>query len=205
MRMQGPAVAEGALVDRIRSGDPEAWRALAEAYRQPLRDLAAAAVPPRMTCRDDASDIVQQTMVEANLSFDDFHGGSMPELYAWLAAILNHNVSDAVRRHVAAKRRSINAEQRPNDSGDEAFASQAALAADHTSPSMAASRTERYARLREAIERLPPRQRLAVQLRHLEGRSLVEIAERLDANVQATAQLIARGLRALRVSLVRLD
>lgn len=205
MNVQGPTAADAALIDRIRTGDPQAWRALADAYRQPLRDLAAATMPTKMARRADASDIVQQTMAEANVSFDAFHGDSMPELYAWLAAILNNNVSDAVRRHVAAKCRTLSAERPLDEAFDNASRWRSLPAADQTSPSAAAARTETHAHLHEAIERLPPRQRLAVQLRHLEGRPLAEIAQRLDANPQATAQLIARGMQALRTSLARLD
>lgn len=55
----------------------------------------------------------------------------------------------------------------------------------------------RAAALKSALARLPERQRLAVVMRHLEGRSNPEIAEVLEISVEAVESLTARGKRAL--------
>src|SRR5262245_38463700 len=103
MFYQGPsrdtASETDALVTRIRNGDPEAWREVSVAFRQRLRDLAASELPAQVSGRLDASDMVQQTFAEAGQSYDRFLGRSLPELFAWMAVILKHNVSDAVRQH----------------------------------------------------------------------------------------------------------
>ena len=191
------ALSESALVERLFAGDQGAWRLLSEAVRPQLRDTAAAALPMEMRGRADASDIVQQTLVEANGAMRRFHGRSMPELVAWLTAILNNNVNDAVRRHVLAERRSVKREIRFEDSSSGGPGWNGVCAADQTSPSMAVSRDEVCGQLRDVLETLPTRQRDAVRLRHLEGRTLAEIAAALDCTTQAAAALIARGLRAL--------
>jgi DNA-directed RNA polymerase specialized sigma24 family protein len=46
-----------------------------------------------------------------------------------------------------------------------------ALASDHTSPTQRAVRNELLDRLAEALGALPPEQRLAIELKHLEGLS----------------------------------
>jgi RNA polymerase sigma-70 factor (ECF subfamily) len=184
------------LLIGLREGNPDAWHALAAAYRQRLRDIAASALPSEVAGRADASDIVQQTLAEANQSFAAFHGASLPELFAWMTAILKHNVDDVVRQHVIAERRSVRAERCLDDNSGAGF--NAILAADQTSPSMAAARGEIQDRLEMALDRLPARQRDAVRMRHLEGRPLADIADKLDCSLQAAAAVIARGLRGLR-------
>jgi RNA polymerase sigma-70 factor (ECF subfamily) len=199
-----PAPTEVAeLLLGLRQGNSDAWRALAATYRERLRDMAASALPDEVARRADASDIVQQTLTEVNESFASFRGATLPELFAWIAAILRHNVNDAVRQHVMAERRSVRSERcLENDSGS---GFDVVSAADQTSPSMAAARAEIQPRLEAALDRLPERQRKAVRMRHLEGRPLADIAEKLGCNPQAAAAVIARGLRALRDELKDLE
>jgi RNA polymerase sigma-70 factor (ECF subfamily) len=149
--------------------------------------------------------MVQQTLTDANESFATFRGDSLPELFVWLAAILNHNVSDAVRQHLLAGRRTVKIECHLDDSSQGGSGWDGLCAADQTSPSMAVSREELQVRLSAAIESLPPRQREAVRLRHLEGRPLASIAGKLGCTVPAAAAVIARGLHALRDTLRDLD
>jgi RNA polymerase sigma-70 factor (ECF subfamily) len=196
---------EAALVNQLRRGDAVAWRAVEQTFRQRLRSLAACTLPVEIACREDASDIVQQTFSEATQSLDTFRGSSLPELFVWLAAILNHNVSDAVRRHLLASGRSVAAEWRLDDSSHGGARWQGVCAADQTSPSMAAARGEAQEQLQIALERLPARQHRAVRMRHLEGCPLLEIAHELDCTVPAAAAVIARGLRALREALGERD
>ena len=63
--------------------------------------------------------------------------------------------------------------------------------------------TERNRALAEAIESLPERQRSAILLRHFDGRSNPEIAERLECSVEAVESLLARARRQLTKILVR--
>jgi RNA polymerase sigma-70 factor (ECF subfamily) len=187
------------LLTGLREGNPGAWKALADAYRQRLREVAAASLPKEVAGRADASDIVQQTLAEANQSFATFQGASLPELLAWMTAILRHNVDDAVRQHVLAERRSVRCERcLDNDSG---AGFDGSLPADQTSPSMAAARGEMHDRLQMALDRLPERQRDAVRMRYLEGRPLADIAAKLNCTLQAAAAVVARGLRGLREEL----
>ena len=196
------AALQSELVKRLLAGDACAWRLVAESVRPQLRAAAAIALPAEMHGRADASDIVQQTLAEANGAMRWFHGRSMPELVAWLTAILNNNVNDAVRRHVLAECRSVKKEVRIDDSSSVGEGWNGIGAADQTSPSMAVSRAEDWARLHDAIEILPPRQRDAVRMRHLEGRPLADISQTLACTSQAAAALVARGLRTLGSMLV---
>jgi RNA polymerase sigma-70 factor (ECF subfamily) len=194
-----------ALLKRLRQGDSDAWRTLADAFRPGLRDLAAAELPLEIAGRADASDIVQQSLAEASEQIAPFQGSSLRELYGWLAAILNHNVSDVVRDHLFAQRRTVRAECHLDDSSRMGAGWDAVCAADQTPPSKAAARNEDAQLLSTALDGLPPRQRDAVRMRHLEGRPLTDIAAELGCNAQAAAAVIARGLRNLRQALQNID
>jgi RNA polymerase sigma-70 factor, ECF subfamily len=71
-------------------------------------------------------------------------------------------------------------------------------APQQSSPSQRAMRGEQAVALATALETLPPDQREAVRLRHLEGRSLNEIAAHLGRTPAAAAGLIKRGMQTLR-------
>jgi RNA polymerase sigma-70 factor, ECF subfamily len=171
---------------------------LLEQYRPFLRIAAERALDGAMKARCDASDIVQQTMVEAIKDFDGFAGHTEPEFSAWIKRIHRHNVIEVLRRHVGADKRSLRHEQR-------LFVAEGTVsfcwnepAAQQSSPSQRMIRGEKALRLASLLELLPDAQREAVALRHLEGLSLEEIAGRLERSVPATAGLIKRGLQALR-------
>jgi RNA polymerase sigma-70 factor (ECF subfamily) len=72
------------------------------------------------------------------------------------------------------------------------------LADEQSSPSMRAERNEQLLALASALGQLPPEQRTAVELRHLHGSSLEEIARQLGRSREATAKLVFRGLKRLR-------
>lgn len=192
---------ESGLLDRLRQGRPEAWQSVATLFRQKLRELAAASLPPEVACRADASDVVQQTFADATQSFEAFRGTTVSELLAWLTAVLNNNVTDVIRQHVLAQRRTVNAECQLNDSSRGNVNRSGLYIADQTPPSAVADRVESHDRLQAALQRLPARQCTAVRLRHLEGRPLVDIATELGCTNQAAAAIIARGLRSLRAAL----
>jgi RNA polymerase sigma-70 factor (ECF subfamily) len=65
-------------------------------------------------------------------------------------------------------------------------------------PGDAAERNEQLLHLAEALAGLPEPQRQAVLMRYYEGRSLPEIAERLERSRAGVASLLRRGLARLR-------
>ena len=82
------------------SPDPEAL----EDYREYLRFLARLHVPPRLQSKVGASDIVQQTLLQATQKFGQFRGRDATELAAWLRRILSNVLIDAVRAFDGDKR-----------------------------------------------------------------------------------------------------
>jgi RNA polymerase sigma-70 factor (ECF subfamily) len=186
------------LLDQARQGDNAALGRLLELYRGGLHHLAERQLDGRVAVRVDASDVIQQTFLEAHRSFGQFLGSEEQEWVAWLRAILEHKVAGAIRDHALLQKRTVRREQSMDqEQGSEPGLKQG-LDAGYSSPSQKAMRVEEEARLARALGALPDDQREAVRLRHVEGWALADIARHLNRTPAATAGLIKRGMQALR-------
>jgi RNA polymerase sigma-70 factor (ECF subfamily) len=172
-----------------------------ERYREYLRTLARLQIGDRLRGKLDPSGVVQQTLLEAHQARESLRGLSEPQLPAWLRRALANNLADEVRR-LGALVRDVARERTLARAVDESAARlEVLLAADQTSPSQRAAQQEDLLRLAEALARLPEDQRAAVELHHLEGRTLVQAAAALGRTPGAVASLVFRGLRNLRKQL----
>jgi RNA polymerase sigma-70 factor, ECF subfamily len=189
------------LIARAQSGDRGALGTLLDRFRGPLRRLASQGLNPALGRRLDASDLVQQTFLEAAESFERFRGGGEAELAAWLRRILEYNLAGAARDHLFRQKRAAGREASLDESRADGVAWRDRLAAQQTSPSLRAVRLEQAARFLEALGQLPADQREAVRLRHVEGLPIDEIAARLGRSPEAAAGLLKRGLHTLRARL----
>ena len=172
-----------------------------ERYRHYLIMLARSQLDPRLRSKLDPSDVVQQTMLEAHQNEDQFRGRGEAERLAWLRQILAHNLADALRGFRRAKR-DIARERALQEALDKSSARvRAWLAAEQSSPSQQAERSERAVQLANALAALPEAQREALALQHWQGWSLAQIGEHMDKSPAAVAGLIKRGLKRLRILL----
>ena len=169
-----------------------------ERFRQYLVLLARAQLGPQVRGKVDASDVVQQTLLEAHRARAQADGLGDEQRLAWLRRILANNLTDEVRRlsargRDAAHERSLEAalEESSARLGDW-------LAAEQSSPSQKVERHEQALRLADALGRLPEAQREALVLQHWHGWSLAEIGAHLGRSPAAVAGLLHRGLARLR-------
>jgi RNA polymerase sigma-70 factor (ECF subfamily) len=169
-----------------------------ERYRQYLLMLARVAIDPRLQGKVDASDIVQQTLLEAHQCRDRAVLEHPGEVAAWLRRILSNNLADVLRGLARAKRDV--ARQRSLDDELSRSSDRLAswLAADQSSPSQHAAREERALALAAALAELPEGQREALILQYWHGWSLAQIAAHMNRSAVAVAGLLKRGIRALR-------
>jgi len=147
--------------------------------------------------RIDASDVVQQTLLEAHARADQFQGDDSG-LAAWLRQALVNNLRDAWRAGRRAKRDQRRDQALPDAVEQSSARLEAMLAAPHSSPSQRAARNEDVLRLADALHQLPEAQREAVVLHHLQGCTLAETARALAKTDAAVAGLLQRGLKKLR-------
>jgi RNA polymerase sigma-70 factor (ECF subfamily) len=193
------------LLEQALQGDQGALGRLLEAQRKELHRQAEGQLEGRIAARIDASDVIQQTFLEAYRSFAQFAGRDARELIAWLRTILDHKVALAIRDHTLLQKRNVGRERSMDDSGGGLTPLKNELDAGLSTPSQNAIRGEDAERLSQALTALPDDQREAVRLRHLEGWAVADIAARLGRTPTATAGLIKRGMHALRRQLHRGD
>jgi RNA polymerase sigma-70 factor (ECF subfamily) len=194
-----------ALLEQARQGDREALGHLLEAQRADLHRLAKRQLDRRIAVRTDASDIIQQTFLEAHRSFYQFAGQDARQLAAWLEGILDHKVAGAIRDHALLQKRNVRRDRSMDDSHGGMAPLKQELDGGLSTPSQKAIRGEQEHQLMQALSILPDDQREAVRLRHLEGWALADIARHLGRSPTATAGLIKRGMQALRRQLRRDD
>ncbi|MDY3563784.1 sigma-70 family RNA polymerase sigma factor [Gemmata sp. JC673] len=184
------------LLTQALGGDQKALGQLLMTYRGYLRVLAQREIGGKLDARLDASDLIQQTCLSAVRNFKKFKGKGLPEFNLWLRQIHQRNVQDAVREHVLAAQRALNREQRLELGAEGRLAEPS-----EPSPSGRVMASEEAAVLASALEELPDDQREAVRLKHLEGLSLAEVADRMGRSEPSVAGLLKRGLQALREKL----
>jgi RNA polymerase sigma-70 factor, ECF subfamily len=192
-----PSICE--LLPRARKGDQQALDGLFAACRNYVRVIAQAHVESWLRAKVDASDLVQQTLLDAYRGFSRFEGASEAEWLAWLRVILQHNAADFVRQfHGAAKRqvgREIPLGPPPGDSAD---GSGMQPAADGETPSQLLVRKEEELRMADALMHLSPDHREVVALRNLQRLPFDEVAARLGRSRPAAQMLWLRAIQKLR-------
>jgi RNA polymerase sigma-70 factor (ECF subfamily) len=168
-----------------------------ERYREYLHLLARLQVDARLRGKIDLSGVVQQTLLEAHqarLQSQEIKGPPT----AWLRRILANNLTDEVRKLTAAVR-DVERERSLDQALDASSVRIAAwLQADQSSPSRHVQRDEELSQLAVALAQLPEDQRASVELHHLQGLPLAEVAAQIDRTKGATAALLFRALKKLR-------
>ena len=173
-------------------------------FRPYLQMLARLEFDDILRSKLDASDVVQQTLLEAHQSLAEFRGKGDPEKAAWLRRILTRNLADELRKFHRLKR-DVRLEASLQAALNESTARlEKWLAIEGGTPSDDAIAHERLVALAAALLELPEDQRTAVELHHLQGCPSAVIAQRMVRTEIAVAGLLRRGLKRLR-ELIRED
>ena len=160
---------------------------------------------PQLQKRFDASDLVQETMLNATANLEACRALTEAELVRWLQQILTNVYLDRLDGGRAQKcdvrlERSLPGMLADSTARLEAFLEDRR----QDSPSAAAQRRETLARLAEAVEQLEEDQRDVVILRLLMDTPVAQIAEELGRTEKSVAGLLRRGKRKLRALLADL-
>lgn len=192
------------LIQRGRQGENEALAQLFARYRHYLRVLAEGQMGRQLRAKCDASDLVQQTLLEAYRDFAGFQGQQEGDLLAWLRRILAHNLFNEARHFAAQQRnaaREVSLDQLQVSLDRSSLALGRCLADDTEAPSQAAARREAAVHLADTLARLPADYQTVLLLRVFEGLSAEEVAQRMDRTAGAVRMLQLRALTALRAEL----
>src|SRR5438067_4710716 len=143
------------LFRKARAGDGEARGRLLESYRPYLARLARLQISRRLQGKVDASDVVQDVMLETHRNFTRFRGASEKEFVAWLRGILADRLAKLVRHYQGTKRRDVRLEREMAAAVDDSSrVLDNALAAQQSSPSERAARREQAVLMAEALDQL---------------------------------------------------
>jgi RNA polymerase sigma-70 factor (ECF subfamily) len=172
---------------------------LLDLYRSYLHLLARVAIGRRLQGKLDASDLVQETFLEAHRHFASFRGSDEQQLVRWLRQILAARVANFVRHYFGTQGRDVRLEQElAADLDNSSRLLGQELAGSLTSPSQQAVRREQAVQLADALERLPADYREVIILRHLEGLTFPDVAQRMERTQDSVEKLWLRALARLR-------
>lgn len=168
-------------------GDADSLNRLLRRHQARLKRLVAVRLNPRLQARVDASDIVQDTLMEAARRLSGYSSSLDTPFYPWLRKIAMQRLVDATRKHLAADARDIRRERRFTAQEDASVA----YLVDHlvtsaSSPTQHATREEMRERVRSALNALPEVDREVLVMRYLEQMNPSEIA----ASLQVTERTV---------------
>lgn len=180
------ATSDESLMARYVKGDAAAFEVLVRRHADALLGFLVRMVRERTR----AEDLFQETFLRVHTKADTFK----PEqrFKAWLYAIAAHAAIDAMRKDARVPATfSFDAED------DDAQPLSATLHVELPHPSEKLSADERSARVRAAVETLPPRQRATVALAYFEGLTYPEVAAALGCTVGTVKTQVSRAMDAL--------
>jgi RNA polymerase sigma-70 factor, ECF subfamily len=185
-----------AWIDEARAGSGDALARLMDFSRQYLLLIANAEWPSDLRAKAGASDLVQETQMEAMAAFGGFRGQTEAELLAWLRQILLHNLQDFARRYTGTDKRRVDREF-SLDGGSGSQTGLYGVVDDEPSPSSDLRCRERDQALERALAQMPDDYRQVIVWHHREDCSFEEIGRRLGRSEGAARKLWARAVQQL--------
>jgi RNA polymerase sigma-70 factor (ECF subfamily) len=177
------------------AGDAEAARRLFADLHGPLCHFVNVRLDARLRSRLDASDIVQETLIQAHRRLGEFVRHKPMPFRIWLYKLATKQLGHARVKHLVREKRAATREMRLPDRSSMVLADQLMR---HSTPSNYAMKRERNRALAKLVAHLGAVEREILLLRHLEGLSYREIATVLEISSDAARQKYVRALMLLR-------
>src|SRR4051794_29415636 len=105
MTMWPEALQTQELLDQCKAGNTDAVERLLAKHREPIRRMIDLLLDPAIVQRRDASDVVQDVLIEANRRLKDYLQAPVMPFHLWLRHIAKDHIIDAHRRHHQAQKR----------------------------------------------------------------------------------------------------
>ena len=188
------------LLNHARQGDNSAVNRLLDRHRDAVRRMIDLRMDQVLKRRVDASDIVQEVMIDANRRLQTYLQNPVMPFHLWLRQMAKDRLIDAHRRHRGAARRSIDREQPlvTAASNESSLDLVAQLRDQELTPAAAATWNELQRRFQNACDQLDTPDQEVVLMRHFEHLSNTETATALDISPQAASMRYLRAMRRLR-------
>ena len=190
------------LIQLARDGSSESLGELLDRYRNYLKLMASSRIPHWVQGRVGSSDVVQEVCVQAHQSFGQFRGSSEGEFIAWLRTVLASRLNRLLEQHVGAGKRDVRRERNMFDLakslGRSSVRIEEMIVDSAPSPSAAMQKGELLVAMSNLLAQLPEDYRQVILLRHTEGLSFSEVAERMGRAPGATRMLWFRAMDRMR-------
>lgn len=180
------ADSDHALIERSRRGDARAFQRLFERHARSVWGVCMRILGDA----GSAEDAVQEAFLKAHRRLDQFDGRSA--FATWMHRIAVNTAIELLRR-------------RHPEVEPEAQSDLLRIAAETEDPELTVSQAQMVRGVTQALQELTPLERSVFVLRHLEQRSLAEIAGLLSSNVNACKQAIFRAVRKMRAQLAAFE
>jgi RNA polymerase sigma-70 factor, ECF subfamily len=188
-------------IERAVAGDNESWRKLLRLHHDRLRRMVDIRLDPRLQGRVDASDVLQDTYLDASERLSDYLQQTELPFFLWLRSLVGTRLSKIHRHHLGTQMRDARRDVSIYK-GALPEASSVALASKllgrECRPSEAAVRVELQMRVQDALNRMHSLDREALSLRHFERLSGAEAARVMGISEAAAGKRYLRALARLK-------
>lgn len=168
------------LMHRVAAGDEQAVAELYDRFGSLIYKVAR----EFLSTQAEAEDAVQEVFVRLWQTADRYDP-SRAKLVTWVMLIARRHLIDRIRRTAV----------RPGTSG---FDGELACRAPDNVPDRRSQENERSVKLRRRIAELPELQRTVIERAYLQGYTLREVSEQLNAPLGTVKSALSRGLERLR-------
>ena len=189
------------LLEQARKGDQSAVNELMDRHRNSLRQLVRMRLDQKIQKRVDASDVVQDVLVEANRRLEKYLADPIMPFHLWLRQITKDRIIDAHRRHRVSAKRSVDREQQmvaPRGYDQSSIHLASLLGDQRLTPAAAALQQEMARKVEQAISQLDEKDCEIIVMRHYEHLTNQEIGKVLDLTEPAASMRYLRAIRRLR-------
>ena len=194
------------LLDLVREGDESAAGQLLQRHREALRRMVEMRLDQHIRQRVDASDVVQEAMIEANRRLPRYLDNPAMPFHLWLRQIATDRLIDAHRRHRVSRKRSVDLEQAPVVAANLDHSTiHFDISDKELTPAAAALHHELQCRFEDAIEEMDPQDQEIIVMRNFEKLSNQEVAQMLGLTEPAASMRYLRAMRRLRKRLTDAD
>ena len=175
------------LAKKLLKGDQRAFNSF---FEENFARLYRFALVRMSDDAEGAREVVQSTLTRAVQKLHTYRAESA--MFTWLCAICRNEISDWYRRQGRYRDHVVLIEDFPEvQAAVDSF-----RAPPEERPDRQYQRVEGLRRIQVALDRLPAKYGNVLEWKYVEGRSIKEIAARLDIGAEATQSLLARAKRA---------